>query len=343
MMPTPASDGQPSSRFGAPGISPGLLAFCYNKTKNFLGKVAKQSKAKYKCVVHGSFGRHFSEIRSAMRTFKQAGIKVIAPESDEITAIKGSFLLLGDEERLDPRFVELRYLHQLHKLGPNGFSYFVNPGGYLGRSAAYELGIAQATNVPCYFSHQPKDLPVYVPSSHIISANDLTEYIMSNGCLPSVTKSQSRNSLHKLFQKLISPGSVVATGGIITYQSKPSSLPEVLLVKTHKWGNRYSMVGGKVRRGERLHDALRREVKEETGLRADIGNHIATFDQLKNSGYYQDYIHHMFVDYEVKVDSKNVRLNEEAQDYIWAPAEQALVELDIEPNARHTLELYAAS
>ena len=305
--------------------------------------MANRSKSEFRCVVHGSFGRHFNEIRSAMQTFKQAGIKVIAPESDEITAIKGSFLLLEDEENLDPRFVELRYLHQLHKLGENGFSYFVNPGGYLGRSAAYELGIAQATNVPCYFSHKPKDLPVYVPSSHIISPDDLVEFISVNGCLPNATLSQSRTQLHKLFQKLVNPGSVVATGGIITYQSKPSSLPEVLLVKTHKWGHRYSMVGGKVRRGERLYDALRREVKEETGLKAEIGKHITTFDQLKNSGYYQDYIHHMFVDYEVKVESKKVRLNEEAQDYIWAPAEQALAELNIEPNAKHTLELYTAS
>lgn len=278
-----------------------------------------------------------------MHVFNSAGIKVIAPESDEITAIKGSFLLLEDEEKLDPRYVELRYLHQLHKLGSNGFSYFVNPGGYIGRSAAYELGIAQATNVPCYFSHKPKDLPVYVPNTHIISPSCLAEYISSASKLPSVTQAQSRTQLHKLFQKLINPGSVVATGGIITYQSKPSSLPEVLLVKTHKWGNRYSMVGGKVRRGERLHDALMREVKEETGLKAEIGNHIVTFDQLKNSGYYQDYIHHMFVDYEAKVESKKVRLNEEAQDYIWTPAEQALAELDIEPNARHTLSLYAMS
>lgn len=304
--------------------------------------MAKLVKTKYKCVVHGSFGRHFGEIRSAMQTFKLAKIKVIAPESNEIIAIKGSFLLLQDEEKLDPRYVELRYLHQLHKLGPQGFSYFVNPGGYIGRSAAYELGIAQATNVPCYFSHKPKDLPVYVPSSHIISPSALVEYIAKNNELPSATVRQSKTTLHKMFQKLINPGSVVATGGIITYQSKPSSLPEVLLVKTHKWGHRYSMVGGKVRRGERLHDALKREIKEETGLKADIGKHIATFDQLKNSGYYQDYLHHMFVDYEVRVASKKVRLNEEAQDYVWAPAEQALAELDIEPNAKHTLELYVA-
>lgn len=305
--------------------------------------MAKQSKLKYRCVVHGSFGRHFSEIRSAMQVFKQAGIIVIAPESDEITAIKGSFLLLEDEEKLDPRFVELRYLHQLHKLGADGFSYFVNPGGYLGRSAAYELGIAQATNVPCYFSHKPKDLPVYVPNTHIISPSRMVEFVLENNHLPSVTQTQSITQLHKLFQKLVSPGSLVATGGIITYQSKPASLPEVLLVKTHKWGHRYSIVGGKVRRGERLYEALQREIKEETGLKSEIGKHLATFDQLKNSGYYQDYTHHMFVDYEVKVDSKKVRLNEEAQDYIWAPAEQALAELNIEPNAKHTLEMFVAT
>ena len=48
----------------------------------------------------------------------------------------------------------------------------------------------------------------------------------------------------------------------------------------------------------------------------------------------------MFVDYRIKAESKKVRLNHEAQDYIWTPAEQALAELDIEPNAKHTLELY---
>lgn len=87
--------------------------------------------------------------------------------------------MLEDEEKLDPRYVELRYLHQLHKLGANGFSYFVNPGGYIGRSAAYELGIAQASNVPCYFSNKPKDLPVYVPSSHVISPSVLPNIFWS--------------------------------------------------------------------------------------------------------------------------------------------------------------------
>jgi len=51
---------------------------------------------------------------------------------------------------------------------------------------------------------------------------------------------------------------------------------------------------------------------------------------------------HIFVDKIVRVGTRRVRLNEEAEEYVWLPARTALGELGIEPNARHTLELYAA-
>lgn len=295
---------------------------------------------KFRCVVHGSFGQHFEQIIETIKLFKEFNIRVVAPTSTEITAIKGSFLLLENEEDLDPILVELSYLHKLQQLGSNGFSYFVNPSGYIGRSTAYELGIAQSSNVPCYFSHKPKDIPAYVPSSHIIKPRNFIEYITTHNSLPSISKRQSTTKKHRMFKNLVNPGSVVATGAIIQYQINDKSLPEILLVKTHKWGHRYSIVGGKVRRNEKLTEALQREIREETGLKSTVEKHIATFDQIKNSGYYQDYTHHMFVDYTVSVDSKRVKLNEEAQEYIWVPAEEALAELDIEPNARHTLEKY---
>ena len=295
---------------------------------------------KFRCVVHGSFGQHFEHIRETIKLFKAANITVVAPRSQEITAINGNFLLLENEEKLDPVQVELQYLHNLKDLGPNGFSYFVNPGGYIGKSAAYELGIAQSTGIPCYFSHKPQDLPVYVPTNHILSPQQLVDHIISNNELPS---RQSNTKLHKMFQRLINPGSVVAAGGILEHRSRSNSLPEILLVKTHKWGGRYSIVGGKLKRGERLHDALHREILEETGLHGEINSHIATFDQIKSSGYYRDFVHHMFVDYVVSVSTQRVRLNEEAQSYVWAPAEQALAELDIEPNAVHTIKAYLAN
>lgn len=293
----------------------------------------------FRCVIHGSFGKHFAEIQRVARIFQAAGIKVLAPKLSEPTHDTDGFLLFEDEQGLDPRLVELRYLHNLKKLGPNGFSYFVNPEGYVGKSASYELGIAQLTNVRCFYQEKLDDHPAYVHRNSVWSAEELVTYIIENQQLPPEMTHVNERQIHKLWQELMVPGSVIATGAIIERQVKDKK--EILLVKTHKWGDRYSIVGGKVRRNERLKDALLREVFEETKLNGEVGRHLATFDQLKDSGYYKKGISHVFVDNVVHVQNKKVVLNEEAQSYIWIPAEEALSSLDIEPNARMTVELYA--
>lgn len=297
--------------------------------------------AQFTCVIHGSFGKHFAEIQAAARVFEAAGIEVLAPKLSDFAAEVDGFALFEDEVGLDPRLIELKYLHNLKKLGKNGFSYFVNPQGYIGKSASYELGIAQLTNVRCFYMHKLHDHPAYVHKNAIWSPEGLAQYIYDKQSLPPELTAVNERQIHKLWQDLIVPGSVIATGAIIERTVRDRS--EVLLVKTHKWGDRYSIVGGKVRRGERLKDALLREVAEETGLSGTVGRHIATFDQIKDSGYYKHGISHVFVDNIVHVDRKKVVLNEEAQSYIWAPVREALSSLDIEPNARETLELYAAA
>jgi 8-oxo-dGTP pyrophosphatase MutT (NUDIX family) len=300
-------------------------------------------KNQLQCVLHGSFGRHFESLKHVRELFEAAGIAIAAPKRSDITGLNGSFLLLDAEERLDPRLVELRYLHAVKRLRGQGFSYIVNPDGLIGPSVAYELAAAQFIGVPVYFWARPDDLPVYVPDSHILPPDDLAAYVQRHGHLPGHPTSINDRHLHDLWSKLIENDPSIATGGIIEYHDRRSRrYPEILLVKTHKWGGRYSLVGGKLHPGERLADALVREIHEETGLAAQPGAHLCTFDEIKNSGYYLGAVHHIFVDYIVATTSRRVRLNEEAQDYIWVPAEAALAELDIEPNARHTLELYAA-
>ena len=297
-----------------------------------------------RCIIHGSFSKHFAEIKRTAEVLANAGVEVLAPKQSEIAAVRNGFALFSDELDQDSRLIELLYLHNLKRLGENGFSYFVNPEGYLGRSASYELGIAQVTNSRCFFSHKPVDHPAYVHGQSVWPVEKLAEYITVHDKLPSPVIRQNEKRIHKLWQDLMVPGSVVAAGAIIEHQPSTSRKEkEVLLVKTHKWGNRYSIVGGKVRRNERLRDALLREVHEETGLRGEIGAHICTFDQIKNSGYYQKGTQHIFVDNIVPVKSKKVVLNEEAQDYVWALPSEALKHLDIEPNARATLQLYQNS
>lgn len=295
----------------------------------------------FRCIIHGSFSKHFTEIQRAAKILSAAGVEVLAPKQAELTANTDGFALFDDELGQDPRLIELLYLHNLKQLGENGFSYFVNPEGYLGRSASYELGIAQLTNTRCFFSHKLADHPAYVHGRSVWPVEKLADYIANQGKLPSPMIRRNEQRIHQLWQDLMVPGSVVAAGAIIEYQpAKRREDKEVLLVKTHKWGNRYSIVGGKVRRNERLRETLRREVREETGLRGEIGAHICTFDQIKSSGYYRKGIQHIFVDSVVSVKSKKVVLNEEAQDYVWALPSEALKHLDIEPNARTTLQLY---
>ncbi|MEX1064250.1 MAG: NUDIX domain-containing protein [Candidatus Paceibacterota bacterium] len=298
------------------------------------------TKPKLKCVLHGSFRKHFKEIRRVHQLFSQNGIEVLAPTMSDIKSFDGGFAILESDQERDQRLIELLYLHNLKKLDNNGFSYFVNPDGYIGRTASYELGIAQASNARCFFSDNPDDHPVYIHENSIWKPEDIVEYINKFGQLPEPKIKRNEKAMHRLWEELVVPGSVVAAGAIIEYSSPKHKEKEILLVKTHKWRDRYSVVGGKVRRNERLEDALMREIKEETGLRSSIGEHICTFDQIKNSGYYESGTQHIFVDKIARVNSKNVRLNEEAQEYIWIPPEKALRELEIEPNARHTLELY---
>lgn len=297
---------------------------------------------KFRAVLHGSFRKHFNEIKRAHKLFTDAGIEVLAPAMSEIRSFEGGFAVLESDKEKDQRMIELLYLHNLKRLGVGGFSYFVNPDGYIGKSASYELGIAQISNVPCFFSDKIDDHPAYLHKNSVWKPENLAEYILKENKLPSPRVRRNEKAIHKLWEDLMVPGSVVAGGAIIEYEpSKPQKEKEILLVKTHKWGGRYSIVGGKIRRNERLDEGILREVKEETGLKGGVGTHIATFDQIKNSGYYLSGIQYIFADKIVNVASKKVRLNEEAEDFIWLPAKNALKELNIEPNARHTVELYA--
>lgn len=298
-------------------------------------------KKKFQCVLHGSFQKHFYEIQRIHKLFTNAGIEVLAPSVSDISEIKNGFAIISTDRETDSRMIELLYLHNLKRLGENGFSYFVNPEGYLGKSASYELGIAQVSNTKCFFLEPVSDHPAYLHKNSVWKPEFLVEYILKNKALPLPEIRKNEKIIHKLWEDLMIPGSVVAVGGIIEYDEiNAKKEKEILLVKTHKWGDKYSIVGGRVRRNERLEDALMREIKEELGLKSKIGEHICTFDQIKNSGYYRTGIQHIFVDKVVRVGNKKVRLNDEAQDYIWIPAKHALKELPIEPNARHTLDLY---
>mgnify|MGYP003859563433 CR=1 FL=1 len=98
---------------------------------------------------------------------------------------------------------------------------------------------------------------------------------------------------------------------------------KILLCKSAKWNNQYVIPGGHIEKGEKMEDALRREVKEETGLEVyDLK--LVSVQESVNSEHFSEKRHFIFVDYTCKTDSSEVVLNDEADEFVWARAEEIL-------------------
>lgn len=72
-----------------------------------------------------------------------------------------------------------------------------------------------------------------------------------------------------------------------------------------------------------MEDAVKREVKEETGL--SVSN--IEFSGVQESIFSKDYIedrHLIMLDFYCQVDSNEVVLNEEIQNFKWLPPKEAL-------------------
>jgi len=113
---------------------------------------------------------------------------------------------------------------------------------------------------------------------------------------------------------------------------------KLLLVRARKWRDMYVVPGGHIELGERMENALRREVKEETGL--DIyGIEFLCFQEFVYDDMFWKPRHFIFFDYVCRTDSTDVKLNSEAQEYVWVSIEEAL-ELSIEPYTERAIREY---
>lgn len=113
---------------------------------------------------------------------------------------------------------------------------------------------------------------------------------------------------------------------------------KIFLMRTYKWADKYAIPGGHIELGETIEDALRREVKEETGL--DI--YDIEFFSLQESIFDKNFWkkkHFLFLDFVCKTKSLEVKLNEEGQEYVWVSLENAL-NLPLDSYTRRLLEAY---
>lgn len=115
------------------------------------------------------------------------------------------------------------------------------------------------------------------------------------------------------------PYPLSTVGGLIYNQKN-----EILVVKTHKWRHLYGVPGGKIAYGETMHEAFKREVKEETNLDIYDIVFVCIQDCIHHKEFYQEK-HFLLINFVAYTKTENVILNDEAYQYRWIDMHESLL------------------
>jgi len=110
----------------------------------------------------------------------------------------------------------------------------------------------------------------------------------------------------------------------------------VLMIRTHKWGNRWGIPGGKIERGEASVAALEREISEETGLSVTDIRFVLVQDCIDSPEFMRPE-HFLLLNYTARATTTEVTLNDEAEEFRWLSPADALA-LDLNQPTRTLLE-----
>ncbi len=127
-------------------------------------------------------------------------------------------------------------------------------------------------------------------------------------------------------------GRPVATVGALLHDGAG----RLLMVRTAKWGGRWGIPGGKIERGEPAEEALRREMREETGLEISEIRFVMVQDCIDSQEFFRKE-HFLLLNYTARALPGAVTLNEEACEYRWVTAAEAAA-LDLNQPTRVLLE-----
>ncbi len=130
-----------------------------------------------KIAIIGSFKQHFTEVQVAIKVFRTHNIINTTPVGSSVIEPGIDFVRFGDD--LTEESDEMVQSITLKRIFNAGVVYVVAPSGYVGKTTCYEIGRVLQKKMPIYFSSHPRDLPIRIPKSHILSPEQLSQIIVS--------------------------------------------------------------------------------------------------------------------------------------------------------------------
>jgi phosphoglycolate phosphatase len=111
----------------------------------------------------------------------------------------------------------------------------------------------------------------------------------------------------------------IATVGALIHDGRG----RILIVRTHKWRDKWGIPGGKIKRGEPSLLALHREILEETALLIDDVHFVLSQDCIDSPEFMRP-AHFILLNYIARAKTTDVTLNKEAQEFHWLHPAEAL-------------------
>lgn len=132
------------------------------------------------------------------------------------------------------------------------------------------------------------------------------------------------------------PPVLATVGGLVRRQDGSA-----LFVRTHKWGGRWGLPGGKIDRGETMEAAFRREILEETGLHLGQVRFVMAQEAIDDPEFHKP-SHMILLNYVADLAGGELHLNDEAQEARWLGLQEAAQDLHLNRVTRALVEAVLA-
>ncbi len=112
-----------------------------------LGVGAGTKTLRTEVVISGTYRKDNEGLKLVYAELQDLGCRVLSPTSVQVTSEVDGFVFMEGEQRELPESIELRHLNAIQEAQ---FVWLHAPEGYVGLSAALEVGFAHAIGIPVY-------------------------------------------------------------------------------------------------------------------------------------------------------------------------------------------------